>query len=49
MISIGSEMEANDCATSNDRSWAKSVARVMASSLSLRCASSCGERPSMAP
>ena len=39
MINIGSEMEGTDCATNSDRSWAKSVASVVAWSLSLRCVS----------
>ena len=30
MISIGCEMEATDCATSSERSWPRSVARVVA-------------------
>jgi len=36
MISIGSEIEGTACATSSDRSWPRSVVRVVAYSLSLR-------------
>src|SRR5207249_10359661 len=37
MISIGFEIEGTACATSNDRSCPRSVATVVAWSLSLRC------------